>query len=328
MTTLKMLTNDSTRNSVSQKIAFQIQLLLWKRYKESTKTKWDLIKVILPAIMFFVLLILIYEVFSFFSPDGIEPFFVPLAFWIFMQRLVVQIMWEKSSRLQESMRMMGLSDVAYWTSYFISDGIILGFILSFLCTIFTVGGLFNEANFGEILGLLFMFCLSAVPFAFFITSFFDTPQTSGQATLGLLFGIFFYIFYNHCLNGLSLNFLLFSLYPIGLYVIYIVIFTVNAGTIPFKTSQTICCFIPPLALQIGSGSFLKSYDGISLGTICGIMVTYIQLHFFIFFFLLFFFLLFFLVCRHIYLQYSRVVFLSSMAIKSRCTKAILFCISI
>jgi hypothetical protein len=182
--------NAKLPRSFASKLVFQIKLLLWKRYLESTKSKWDLMKVILPAVLFFVLLILLYSVFDFFAAGGLEPFLVPLAFWIYIQRLVVQIMFEKSSRLQESMRMMGLSDVAYWTSYFISDGIILGFILSFLCTLFTVGGLFNGANFGAILGLLFVFCLSAVPFAFFICSFFDTPQTSGQATLGALFGTF------------------------------------------------------------------------------------------------------------------------------------------
>lgn len=167
---------------------FQVKLLLWKRYLESTKSKWDLLKVLLPAVLFFILMILLYAVFDFFAAGAIEPFLVPLAFWIYIQRIVVQIMFEKSSRLQESMRMMGLSDVAYYTSYFISDGVILGFLLSFLVTLFTVGGLFNGANFGVILGFLFVFCLSAIPFAFFVCAFFDPPQTSGQATLGILFG--------------------------------------------------------------------------------------------------------------------------------------------
>jgi hypothetical protein len=174
--------------SLPEKLVFQIKLLLWKRYLESTKTPWDLLKVVAPAVLMFVLLILLYSVFDFFAAGGLEPFLVPIAFWIYIQRLVVQIMFEKSSRLQESMRMMGLSDVAYWTSYFIADGAILGFFMSFLLTLFTVGGLFNGANFGAILGLLFVFCLSAVPFSFFICAFFDTPQTSGQATLGALLG--------------------------------------------------------------------------------------------------------------------------------------------
>ena len=59
---------------------------------------------------------------------------------------------------------------------------------------------------------------------------------------------------------------------LGFFILYIVVFTVNTVTIPYKSAQIICCFIPPIALQIGSGAFLKSYDGISIGTICGIMV--------------------------------------------------------
>lgn len=238
---------NSKPKDVFQKLYLQIQLLLWKRYAEQTKSKWDLLKVIVPAVLFFVLLILMYSVFSIFAEGGLEPFIIPLAFWIFTQRLVVQLMYEKSTKLQESMRMMGLSDLAYWLSYFISDGVILGGFLSFLCTLFTVGGLFNHGNFGAILGLLFCFCLSAVPFCFFICAFFDTPQTSGQATLGVLFAF---------------------------YVLYIVVFTVNASdAVPIKTSQVICCLFPPMALQIGSGSFLKSYDGIPLSLICGLMVS-------------------------------------------------------
>jgi hypothetical protein len=166
----------------------QIHLLLWKRYVESTKSKWELLRVLVPAWLFFALIILLYDGFGFFNNGGIEQFFVPFAFWVFVQRIVVHIMFEKNTRLQESMRMMGLSDFSYWFGYFISDGVVLGFILSFTCTIFTVGGLFNQASFGSILGLLFVFCLSAVPFAFFLTSFFDTPQTAGQATLAILVG--------------------------------------------------------------------------------------------------------------------------------------------
>jgi len=169
-------------------LIFQIKLLLWKRYLETTKSRWDLLKVILPAVLFFILMLLLYGVFNFLAAGGLEEFLVPLAFWIYIQRVVVQIMFEKSSRLQESMRMMGLSDIAYWLSYFISEGVILGFLLSFILTIISAGGLFNDGNFGAVLGYLFVFCLSAVPFCFFICAFFDTPQTSGQATLGLLFG--------------------------------------------------------------------------------------------------------------------------------------------
>ena len=51
-------------------------------------------------------------------------------------------------------------------------------------------------------------------------------------------------------------------------------------TIPIHSAQIICCLVPPLALQIGAGAFLKSYDGISISTICGIMVinSFLLLH--------------------------------------------------
>ena len=58
--------------SLPEKLLFQIRLLIWKRFLESTKSKWDLIKVVVPAVMIFVLLILIYTVFDFFADDGVE----------------------------------------------------------------------------------------------------------------------------------------------------------------------------------------------------------------------------------------------------------------
>ena len=169
-------------HQVSQ-FASQVKLLLWKRYREIRKSKWNIIRLVLPPLLFFTMLILLYEGFSFFNGGDIERFVVPLSFWVYIQRIVIQIMYEKSTRLQESMRMMGLSDLAYWASYFISEGVIIGFPLSFLCSIISVGGLFNHANFGTILGFHFCFCLSAVPFAFFICVFFDVPQSASQFTI-------------------------------------------------------------------------------------------------------------------------------------------------
>eukprot|EP01035_Chromulina_nebulosa_P017263 gene17263-22795_t len=136
--------------------------------------------------------------------------------------------------------MMGLQDFSYWASYFISDGVIIGFLVSFLCTLASTYGLFNNANFGTVLGLLFSYTLSGTAFAFFLCTFFDSPQTSGQLTLLVLLG--FYVIYIACKLG--------------------------EADIP---TQTFCCLFPPLALQIGSGAFLNSYQGISIQSICGIM---------------------------------------------------------
>ena len=105
--------------SVFEKFSSQVRLLLMKRYQELMGRKMDLFYFTVPSLLFFALLILLYVVFGLFLPDGIEEFFVPIAFWAFMQKVVVTIMYEKNQKLQEAMRMMGLLDSAYWVSYFI-----------------------------------------------------------------------------------------------------------------------------------------------------------------------------------------------------------------
>jgi len=241
--------------SYYRELISQVKLLMWKRYTESTKTRTELLKVVAPSILFFAFMILCYEAWPrLFTAGGLEPFLVPFAFWIFVQRLVVQIMHEKANKLQESMRMMGLHDVAYWVSYFLADGVLLGGFMSILCTIMTVGGMFNEGNFGEIFVLLFLFCLSVTAMSFALTAFFDTSQSSGQATLGILLGMF---------------------------VVYVVIFPAGQRNIPYIAAEIICLFIPPIALQLGCASFLKSYDGVSRGTIYGIMVADIFIYCFL-----------------------------------------------
>lgn len=179
------------QKSLLSKVYEQILLLLWKRHTEVSKNKWEYFRAIAPPVIFFILIILAYETLGFFSKGAVEPFLVPIGFFVFSQRIVVQIMYEKNNRLQEAMKMMGLLDISYWLGYFITEAILTGFAVSFLCSIVSSGGLFNDAGFGTVLGILFVYCLSVVPFCFFLTCFFDTPQTAGQATLGVLFGKFF-----------------------------------------------------------------------------------------------------------------------------------------
>jgi len=135
-------------------------------------------------------------------------------------------MFEKSFKLQESMRMMGLFDSAYWLSYFIADGVVIGGILSFLGALLSTGGLFNGANFFTVFFLLFFFCLSAVSFNFFIAAFFDTPQTSGQAMIGVLLG--FYVVYIACDSTITGNE---SLQQLGLFVGWYIGYSTTGETV-------------------------------------------------------------------------------------------------
>lgn len=67
-------------------------------------------------------------------------------------------------------------------------------------------------------------------------------------------------------------FLCFFLSLLGAFVIYIIVFLVKEYTIPLSQAQTISCLFPPLALQLACGSFLKSYQGIDLSEICGMLI--------------------------------------------------------
>lgn len=172
-----------------EKVAHQVQLMLWKRLCEYQKQKFELLKVVIVPFLFFCLVILLYASFPgvFFS-GGVEEYFIPIGMWIVIQKTVVSIVFEKNARLQEALRMMGLYDISYFMSYFISEGILMGFCISMICSLASLYGLFNHADFGTVLGMMFSYCLASASFSFFLCSFFDTPQTAGQATLLVLIG--------------------------------------------------------------------------------------------------------------------------------------------
>ena len=175
------------------------------------------------------------------STGTLEVLLVPLSFLVFAQKIVVHITYEKHHRLQEAMKMMGLLDSSYWIGYFIFDGVLIGFAVSFMCMIMSSGGLFNNGDLGMVLGLLWLFFLSVTPFSFWICSVFDTPQSAGQVTLAVV---------------------------LGFYVLYFSIALENQQ----DSVQSFCCLFPPLALQLGCQSFQDGYDGISTSSICGMMV--------------------------------------------------------
>lgn len=173
----------------SKVLTSQVRLLLWKRYRELLKSGVsEAIRIIGPPVILFALIHLAYNTLPLFSPGGIEPLLVPFAYFLFVQRTVIQITYEKSNRLHEAMKMMGMVEPAYWISYFISEAILTGFVLAFTSAIVSGGVLFNDGNFGTVLGMLLVYCLSVVPFCFFVTCFFDSAQTAGQGALGFLIG--------------------------------------------------------------------------------------------------------------------------------------------
>lgn len=243
----------SVPRSGADKVAYQIDLLLWKRYKELQKQPFEIAKYMLPPLLFYSFICLIYGAIKppMFYPGGVALYIVPLAFWMYVQKTVVNIMFEKQNKLQEAMRMMGLSDISYWISYFISEGIVIGLLQSLLGACLSIyEPVFNDGNFFNILGLLFAASLSLTTFAFFLCSFFDTPQTAGQATIAVL---------------------------LFLYIVFIAV-DIHLQS---RAAQYLWCLIPPLALQLGCASFLRSYqkrDGLEAFYVSCVMLCDVVLY--------------------------------------------------
>lgn len=175
------------------KCILQIKLLLWKRLIETTKSPWEFIRIVIPPMLFFALINLGYATSSLFAKGSIEPFLVPLIYFAYLQRVTSHLSYEKSTNIKQNMEIMGLISWSYPIAYFLSDGLIIGIIYAFIGSIFSLSGLYNHTNIGNIFGYLLLYSLTLIPFSFFICCFVRTPQTTGQVSLAITLCKFLYI---------------------------------------------------------------------------------------------------------------------------------------
>ncbi|XP_022092654.1 ATP-binding cassette sub-family A member 5-like isoform X2 [Acanthaster planci] len=126
-------------------------------------------------------------------------FFV-LMYGIFVAVLLTNLVYEKEKKIKEMMLMMGMSNAAFWLSWFIIYGVILT-VLSVLVAMLVVFVLriLGSSNFLLILLILFFYGMSLVSFSFMLSPFFSKSLVAGVAatavtlTLGLIyipFGVF------------------------------------------------------------------------------------------------------------------------------------------
>ena len=156
-------------------------------------------------------------------------------FIIAVQMTAVSLVMEKSSRLLESCRMMGMKELPYWLSFVIVDAGLQGFLLSFLMS--SLGGILSlfwnvgqgkhghgDGTFGELLGLLYFSTFALTAMAFAISSCFDNPQAAGMTAFALVFG----------------SVVLFFIMILGVPELF-----------DSAQKQVLWCLFPPVALQIG-----------------------------------------------------------------------------
>jgi ABC-2 family transporter protein len=137
------------------------------------------------------------------------PFSIILSSTYATNKIVKNVAMERESRLKEMMKIMGLSKVVHWLSWFTSS--MINFLISFtvISIIFCykiVSGdaIFQHSNVVLIWIFLFIYLSGLVTFAFLISVIFKKSKTAG--TLGtILFYVTYYPYYLFSTRFVSFN---------------------------------------------------------------------------------------------------------------------------
>ena len=98
-----------------------------------------------------------------------------------------EIVFEKETRLRESMLIMGLSKFVNWASWYVKQLFFCSAIVFVIAIIMKVGTIYGFSDFSIILLLLFLYINSMISFSFLISTFFNS------ASLALLVSIMAFI---------------------------------------------------------------------------------------------------------------------------------------
>ncbi|XP_066291529.1 cholesterol transporter ABCA5-like [Branchiostoma lanceolatum] len=109
----------------------------------------------------------------------ISSIYFVLSYIPFVTTLTVYLVSEKEKKIKESMKMMGLNSMAFWTSWLVVYMTII-ILESLVCIgISYAAGLFSKSNFFFYFITFLLYGLSLVNIAFIMTTFFDKARTAG-----------------------------------------------------------------------------------------------------------------------------------------------------
>ena len=108
----------------------------------------------------------------------IVPLYLVLAFSPLVNFLVVNLVTEKEKKIKEGMKMMGLSDIAFWLSWFITYGIIMLFTV-LITSVISALAILRNSQFFIIFLMYFGYGFSVISFSFMLTPFFKKAVVAG-----------------------------------------------------------------------------------------------------------------------------------------------------
>jgi ABC-type multidrug transport system ATPase subunit len=258
----------AAEGSVLYTLQFQTGLLMWKRITENLRNTYGTAAYFAaPLVVMLAIKILIFAENNFEtgkSSGAVEVFFAPFLYIFVVQLTTVSLVEEKSSKLRESMRMMGMLEAPYWASYILVDAILQGFLLSFVMAVWaSVLGLFynvgsghgdkGDGSFGELLLLFYFTAISVTTAGFAMSSVFNDQQAAGMASFAFI---------------------------VAASVLFLVLFFAEPDLFDTAEKQTLWCLFPPMAIQMGLLSKFNCHCGlfafvksqISIGTVLGMMI--------------------------------------------------------
>ena len=105
--------------------------------------------------------------------------YLVLAFVPYITALLVSLVQEKEQKQKELMRIMGMSDLAYWLSWLFTYAIILFFSVLVLNAILVFGGSMGNSNYFVMVIIFFLYSISIIVVGFLMTPFFKVAKTAG-----------------------------------------------------------------------------------------------------------------------------------------------------
>ncbi|XP_074639186.1 cholesterol transporter ABCA5-like isoform X3 [Acropora palmata] len=105
--------------------------------------------------------------------------YLVLAFVPYITALLVSLVQEKEQKQKELMRIMGMSDLAYWLSWLFTYAIILFFSVLVLNAILVFGGSMGNSNYFVMVIIFFLYSISIIMVGFLMTPFFKVAKTAG-----------------------------------------------------------------------------------------------------------------------------------------------------
>ena len=104
--------------------------------------------------------------------------------------LLINLVTEKEKKLKVGMQMMGLSDTAFWLSWFLTYALV-AVVTILIVVVISTFALFPKSNFFLLLLLFLAYGLSIISFSFMLTPFFDKAIAAGSlgSLMTIVFGV-------------------------------------------------------------------------------------------------------------------------------------------